>query len=47
VLINYLLTIAMVFFSFSIFQNALIGKIISLPFVAINGFYLSKRWVFR
>ena len=47
VLINYLLTIMMVFFLFSIFQNALIGKIISLPFIAINGYYLSKRWVFR
>jgi putative flippase GtrA len=47
VFINYLLTILFVSLSFSFFQNALIGKIISLPFIAINGFYLSKRWVFR
>jgi len=26
---------------------ALVGKIISLPIVAVNGFFLSKYWVFK
>lgn len=47
VAINYFVTIAFVSLSFSFLGNALIGKIISLPVVAINGFLLSKYWVFR
>ena len=48
VAINYLITILLVYFTYSFFQqNALIGKIISLPIVAINGFFLSKHWVFK
>lgn len=47
VVINYLLTIAFVSLSFSLFENALIGKIASLPMIAINGFLLSKYWVFK
>ena len=47
VLINYLLTMLIV----SLFQMSLnmpiLGKIISLPLVAINGFLLSKNWVYR
>lgn len=45
--INYLLTIGFVSLSFSMFENALIGKIVSLPFIAVNGFLLSKHWVFK
>jgi putative flippase GtrA len=45
--INYLLTLLAV----SIFQITLdaplIGKFVSLPLVAINGFFLSKKWVYR
>ncbi|WP_061532333.1 GtrA family protein [Collimonas arenae] len=45
---NYLITIILVYCSYSIFhQNALLGKIVSLPIVAINGFLLSKYWVFK
>ena len=47
VLANYLLTLL----SISLFQEAfdmpLLGKIFSLPLVAINGFFLIKRWVHK
>ena len=45
--INYVLTIGLVSLSFSIFGNALIGKIISLPIIAANGFMLGKHWIFK
>lgn len=45
--INYFITIAFVSLSFSMIGNALIGKIASLPVIAINGFLLSKHWVFK
>lgn len=45
--INYFITVLFVFLSVSILGNALTGKIASLPFVAVNGFMLSKYWVFR
>lgn len=47
VLANYLLTL----FTVSLFQMSLnmplLGKLLSLPLVAINGFLLSKHWVYR
>jgi putative flippase GtrA len=45
--INYLITIAFVSLSLYLVENALIGKIVSLPVIAVNGFVLSKQWVFR
>ena len=45
--INYFLTIILVKLSLAWFDEALIGKIASLPVVAINGFVLSKFWVFK
>jgi putative flippase GtrA len=45
--INYMLTLAMVAVSLALFQNALIGKLVSLPVVAVNGFFLSKHWIFK
>lgn len=47
VLLNYLLTILFVAASFEWLGMALVGKIASLPVVAINGFLLSKHWVYR
>ena len=47
ILINYLITVAMVRLSLVWFDYALIGKLASLPVVAINGFCLSKFWVFK
>jgi len=47
VLVNYLITM----FCVSLFQSWLdmpvFGKVISLPLVAVNGFLLSKHWVFK
>jgi putative flippase GtrA len=45
--VNYLLTLALVALSLSVFENALIGKLVSLPVVAVNGFFLSKHWIFK
>lgn len=47
VLINYLITLCFVALSLSLVNMALVGKIVSLPIVAINGFLLSKYWVFK
>lgn len=47
VLSNYLITIAVVALSVWLIDNALIGKLLSLPLVAINGFLLSRYWIFR
>lgn len=47
VLLNYFITIVSVVTFQHFFGNALIGKIISLPVIALNGFLLSKLWVFR
>lgn len=47
VALNYVVTIAFIFLSLSFLENALLGKIASLPVIAINGFLLSRYWVFR
>lgn len=47
VLVNYLLTMLCV----TIFHNWLgmpvLGKVISLPIISINGFLLSKYWIYK
>jgi putative flippase GtrA len=45
--INYLLTMACVALSVPLLGNPLYGKIVSLPLVALNGFVLSKYWIFK
>ena len=47
VVANYLITLAFIMISFSIIETVLIGKIVSLPVVAFNGFLLCKYWVFN
>jgi len=47
VMLNYLLTLLCVGLSAAWLSNALIGKLLSLPLVAANGFLLSRHWVFR
>lgn len=50
VLLNYLLTIAAVTLTVLAIDEAsgtLIGKTIALPLVAMNGYWLSKHWVFK
>lgn len=47
VLVNYLLTMFVVSM-FHIWLNmAFLGKLFSLPLVAVNGFLLSKHWVYK
>lgn len=45
--LNYLLTMACVALSVRLLGAPLAGKIVSLPLVALNGFVLSKYWIFK
>lgn len=45
--INFLTTIALVSISVAWWHSALAGKVISLPVVALNGFFLSKYWIYK
>ncbi|WP_288378431.1 GtrA family protein [uncultured Massilia sp.] len=45
--VNYLLTIACVALGQAVFDNPLVGKIVSLPLVAANGYLLGKYWIFK
>ncbi len=52
VAVNYVLTMACVALAVTLLgdpapQSALIGKLVSLPLVAVNGFLLSKYWIFK
>ena len=47
VAMNYLLTLGLVALADMLFQQPLIGKLVSLPLVAVNGFFLSKHWIFK
>jgi putative flippase GtrA len=44
---NYLLTIGCVNLAILLGGNALLGKLASLPLVAMNGFLLGKYWIFK
>jgi putative flippase GtrA len=44
---NYLLTMACVAVSVPLLGSALAGKLVSLPLVAFNGFFLGKYWIFK
>ncbi len=45
--VNYLLTIGCVALADANFDNPLLGKLLSLPLVAVNGYLLSKYWIFK
>ena len=45
--INYLLTMVFVALTLWWLGNAIAGKVVSLPLVAVNGFLLSRHWVFK
>ncbi|MEW6372019.1 MAG: GtrA family protein [Pseudomonadota bacterium] len=45
--LNYLITLGLVALSLQLFDQALVGKILSLPVIAVNGFILGKIWVFK
>jgi putative flippase GtrA len=44
---NYLVTLACVGATDALWRQPMIGKIASLPVVAVIGFLVGKRWVFR
>ncbi len=44
---NYLITIGFVTLAISLLDSALAGKLASLPVVAVNGYFLSKYWIFK
>ena len=44
---NYLLTLGCVSFGAHLLGMPLAGKLVSLPLVAVNGYLLSKHWIFR
>lgn len=45
--INYGITIALVALALVMSFPALAGKLASLPVVAVNGYFLSKHWIFK
>lgn len=47
VLANYVLTLAAVSLFHAWLDMALLGKILSLPLVAVNGYLLGKHWIYR
>ena len=47
VFFNYLITLLCVALSEQFLDNVLIGKIVSLPVVAVNGFLCGKYWVYK
>ncbi len=47
VLVNYLITMLCVSGFHHWFDMPVLGKVISLPLVAVNGFLLSKHWVYK
>jgi putative flippase GtrA len=44
---NYLLTLVIVEGAERTYDAALLGKVASLPIVALNGFLLGRFWIFR
>ena len=47
VLANYLLTLAFVAAWLALFGQPLVGKLLSLPVIAVNGYLLGKHRVFK
>lgn len=47
VAVNYALTLASVAIFHAWLDMALLGKLLSLPLVAVNGYWLGKLWIYR
>lgn len=47
VLANYVLTLLVVESFHAWLNMALLGKVLSLPLIAVNGFLLSKHWIYK
>lgn len=46
VVMNYIITMILVICSQHFFDDALVGKVLSLPVIAVNSFLWSRYWVF-
>lgn len=44
---NYLLTLGLVTLAFAMMGNALVGKLVSLPVIALIGYFVGKHWIFK
>ncbi len=44
---NYFLTLGLVTLAFALLGNALIGKLIALPIIAVIGYLAGKHWIFK
>jgi putative flippase GtrA len=44
---NYMITLGLVAASLGLFGQALPGKLLSLPVIAVNGYLLGKHWIFK
>ena len=47
VLVNYVLILIVVQIFHESLSMPVLGKVVSLPLVAINGFFLSKHWIYK
>jgi putative flippase GtrA len=47
VLINYAITMLCINISHNWLEMPVLGKVISLPIISLNGFLLSKHWVYK
>jgi putative flippase GtrA len=47
VALNYLLTVGLVAVAVALAGSPLAGKLVSLPLVALNSYFLSRRWIYR
>lgn len=47
VLLNCLMTLVLVYLSKNFLGSVMTGKIISIPVITLNGFFLGKYWVFK
>jgi putative flippase GtrA len=45
--LNFMLTLGCVTLSTALLDNPLVGKLLSLPLVACNGYLLSKYWIYK
>lgn len=47
VAVNYWIAFVFVYLSTIYFNNVLYGKVLSLPLIAVVGFILSKKWIYK
>jgi putative flippase GtrA len=45
--VNYVLTMLLVQLSVTLLDSVMVGKLVALPLIAVNGFLCGRYWVFR